>query len=48
MRQSSRTGLLNGVFIVVLTILLFILMHSMVHHRFFSGGPYPRHDSAFR
>jgi hypothetical protein len=37
-RRLLRAGILKGVFIAVLTILIFLLAQSMVHHRFFRGG----------
>jgi hypothetical protein len=45
-RPSSRVGLAKAFFIIVFTLLLFFLIHSMVRHRFFSGGPYTSHDNS--
>ena len=37
-RRLRVAGLAKFLFIVVLTVLIFLLAQSMVHHRFFQGG----------
>jgi len=37
-------GFARFLFIVVLTVLLFVLVNSMVRHHFFSGGQQNQHD----
>jgi hypothetical protein len=36
--RSSGPGLITFLFIVLLTIMIFLLVRSMLRHRFFSGG----------
>ena len=42
--SSPWLGFARFLFIVVLTVLLFVLVNSMVRHHFFSGGQQNRHD----
>ena len=37
-------GFAKFLFIVILTVTLFLLTRSMVHHHFFSGGQMNKHD----
>jgi len=37
-------GFAKFLFIVILTVMLFLLVRSMEHHHFFSGGQQNRHD----
>jgi hypothetical protein len=37
-RKSPRVGIRTLLFIVVLTVIFFLLAQSMVHHRFHQGG----------
>lgn len=37
-RKSLLPSVLTGVFIVFITIAVFLLLRSMVAHQFFSGG----------
>ena len=37
-RRLRLVGFVKFVFIAVLTLLIFLLAQSMVHHRFFRGG----------
>lgn len=43
-RSLPWLGFARFLFIVVLTVLLFVLVNSMVRHHFFSGGQQNRHD----
>jgi hypothetical protein len=43
-RRSPGFGVAGFLFIVVLTVLLFVLVNSMVRHHFFSGGQQNQHD----
>ena len=43
-QRSPGFGFAGFLFIVVLTVLLFVLVNSMVRHHFFSGGQQSRHD----
>jgi len=44
-KQSSvGLGFVRFLFIVVLTVLLFVLVSSMVRHHFFSGGQMNQHN----
>jgi hypothetical protein len=38
-------GIGKFLFVVVLAVVLFLLVHSMVHHRFFRGGRVHRNGS---
>ena len=38
-------GIGKFLFVVVLAVVLFLLVHSMVHHRFFRGGRVNRNGS---
>ena len=44
-RKSIWLGIGKFLFIVALAVLLFLLAHSMVHHRFFRGGWRNQHGS---
>jgi hypothetical protein len=37
-------GFAKFLFIVILTVTVFLLIRSMVHHHFFSGGQMNKHD----
>jgi len=37
-RKPSRPGIVTFIWIVVLVVILFLLAHTMVHHRFHRGG----------
>jgi hypothetical protein len=37
-RRVRMRGLLKALFIIALTVLIFLLAQSMVEHRFFQGG----------
>ena len=43
-RSLPWLGFARFLFIVVLTVLLFVLVNIMVRHHFFSGGQQNRHD----
>jgi hypothetical protein len=43
-QRSLWPGFARFLFIVVLTVLIFVLVNSMVRHHFFSGGQQNRHD----
>ena len=43
-QRSPGFGFAGVLFIVVLTVLLFMLVNSMVRHHFFSGGQMNQHD----
>jgi hypothetical protein len=43
-QRSPGFGFARFLFIVVLTVLLFVLVNSMVRHHFFSGGQMNQHD----
>jgi hypothetical protein len=38
-------GIGKFLFVVLLALIFFLLVHSMVHHRFFRGGRVNRHGS---
>ena len=38
-------GIGKLLFVLALVIILFLLLHSMVHHRFFRGGRVSRHGT---
>ena len=42
--SSPGLGFARFLFIVVLTVLLFVLVNSMVRHHFFSGGQMNQHE----
>ena len=41
----AKARLIKALCLIVFTLLLFLLIHSMVHHRFFSGGPFTNRDN---
>ena len=43
-QSSPWLGFARFLFIVVVTVLLFVLVNSMVRHHFFSGGQMNQHD----
>jgi heme/copper-type cytochrome/quinol oxidase subunit 4 len=43
-QRSPWLGFVRFLFIVVLTVLIFVLVSSMVRHHFFSGGQMNRHE----
>jgi len=43
-RSLPWLGFARFLFIVVLTVLLYMLVGSMLHHHFFSGGQQNQHD----
>ena len=43
-RSLPWLGFAKFLFIVVLTVLLFVLVNNMVRHHFFSGGQQNQHD----
>ena len=43
-QSSPWLGFARFLFIVVVTVLLFVLVNSMVRHHFFSGGQQNQHD----
>jgi len=43
-QRSPGFGFARFLFIVVLTVLIFVLVNSMVRHHFFSGGQMNQHD----
>ncbi len=43
--QNPRwLGLAKFLFLLILTVTVFLLIRSMVHHHFFSGGQMNKHD----
>ena len=38
-------GIGKFLFVILLAVIFFLLVHSMVHHRFFKGGRVNRHGS---
>ena len=44
-QSSPWLGFARFLFIVVVTVLLFVLVNSMVRHHFFSGGQMNQHDA---
>jgi hypothetical protein len=44
-RRSPWPGIIKFLFILVLTIIIFLLGQEMVRHRFFQGGFVDQHDT---
>jgi hypothetical protein len=44
-RKLRWIGVTKFLFIVILTLLIYLLAHSMVRHRFFKGGWMNQNDS---
>ena len=44
-RKPPSFGIGQFLFIVVLSVMLFLLGHSMVHNRFFTGGRFHQNGS---
>jgi hypothetical protein len=47
-RQLPWLGLAKFLFLAILTLLIYLLAQSMVHHRFFRGGGMNSNDSVGR
>jgi hypothetical protein len=43
--NPSWVGFAKFLFIVFLTVMVFLLVKSMMHHHFFSGGQLNQHDT---